>query len=335
MTGFLRLILFPFSILYGIFIILRNLCFKFNILKIYKSSIPVISVGNITTGGTGKSPFVMYLAELLLNNGKSVGIISRGYKRNSEGLIIGFDGINPPQEPEKTGDELSMMIERFKSQGKRFYAIADSDRVRAVKYMESNFTPDIIILDDAYQHRYIHRDLDIVIENSVESLSDKVLIPAGNLREMKSSLRRSSLIVKNYKFNRFSESDRKSTAIRYESDGFYDNFRNKLPEGRHDKITAISGIADNKSFYEALLKYGFEVSRHFTFPDHHRYSDDDMELILKNSENNNIFLTTEKDFTKIKNFGNLIDKHHLYYLRINVICSNERIFEILQENNLV
>jgi tetraacyldisaccharide 4'-kinase len=331
----LRLILIPFSILYGIFTILRNFCFNTNILKIYKSSIPVISVGNLTTGGTGKSPFTMYLTELFLNSGKSVGIISRGYKRNSEGLIVGFDGKNPPPGHEITGDEPGMIIERFRHNGNRFFAIIDSDRVRAVKYMESNFKPDIIILDDAFQHRYIHRDFDIVIENTEKSFSDKILLPAGNLREMKSSLKRSSLIVRNYKFSKVTEPDSQIIYMRYEIDGFYDNSGNRLPEDRKDTVIAISGIADNSSFYEALLKYGFKVNRHFTFPDHHRYSNDDIGLILNNCKNNNIFLTTEKDFIKIKYFGNLIKEHPLYYLRINVICDNKRIYEVLREKNLI
>lgn len=335
----LRLFLYPLSLIYGAFVIARNVLFDIKILRTYKSSVPVISVGNITTGGTGKTPFVIFLAELLLNLGKSVCVISRGYGRKSEGLIVGFDGKNMLEDFASVGDEMSMTIERFKRFTEKFFALSDSNRVRAVKYAESEFKPDVILLDDAYQHRYIQRDLDIVIVSAGQNtLPYKTLIPSGNLREPYACLCRSGLIVRNYKFAGCNENYPLNTVpeirVCYEVEDIFDEHGNS-PDDNLKDIIAISGIADNKSFSNALKQNGYNVIRLFEFRDHHPYTNQDVDSILSQSADGGVFVTTEKDFIKLKKIANFTGKRKLYYLKLNIKCDSERIKNILREKRIL
>lgn len=335
----LRLLLYPLSLIYGAYIIARNILFDIKILRSYKSTARVISVGNITTGGTGKTPFVIFLAEMLLNLDKSVCVISRGYKRKSEGLIVGFDGNKIRGDISSVGDELSMIIERFSRFTNRFYALADSNRVRAVKYAESKFKPDVILLDDAYQHRYIKRDLDIVIVAADQnSLLYKTLIPSGNLREPFACLCRSGLIVRNFKFSECKDGYPLNTVpeirVCYDYDGIFDALGNP-PEAEVKNVVAISGIADNKSFFNALKKIGYDVIRAFEFGDHHSYSHQDIDSILNQSADDDVFVTTEKDFIKLKKFANFTIRQRVYYLKLKIKCDSERLKDILVEKRIL
>lgn len=335
----LRLILFPFSILYGAVVIIRNLLFDIHLLKSYRSSIPVISVGNITTGGTGKTPVVILLTEILTGLGKSVCVISRGYGRNSKGLVPGYGGKGTVPSAEETGDELSMVINRFSKLEGRFFAIADSDRVNAVKYAEKNFKPDVIILDDAYQHRYIWRNIDIVVVSAgQDSISYKTLLPAGNLREPLSCLCRADLIIRNNKF-----SVRKSQyplnmvpeiQVTYIAEGFF-NAENKTPDNGSKNYYSISGIADNDSFTDFIKQIGFTTLKDFKFNDHHKYTPEDIGFITGNSGPDAVFLTTEKDFIKLKNFANFTEKNNLYFLKLNVQADREALMNALKEKNIL
>jgi len=335
----LRLLLYPLSLIYGAFVIARNILFDIKILRSYKSSAKVISVGNITTGGTGKTPFVIYLAEMLLNLNKSVCVISRGYMRKSEGLTVGFDGKKICGDISSVGDELSMIIGRFSIFTDRFFAIADSNRVRAVKYAESEFKPDIILLDDAYQHRFIKRDLDIVIVSAEQNtLVYKTLIPSGNLREPFACLCRSGLIVRNYKFSECKDGYPLNTVpeirICYECEGLFDALGNP-PDTPVKNVVAVSGIAGNKSFVKTLNKFGYVVSRAFEFGDHHSYSQQDIDYILNQSENDAVFVTTEKDFIKLKNFANFTLERRVYYLKLKIKCDAGRLKNILLEKRIL
>ena len=335
----LRLLLYPFSLFYGAYIIARNILFDIKILRSYKSTARVISVGNITTGGTGKTPFVIFLAEMLLNLDKSVCVISRGYKRKSDGLVVGFDGNKICGDISSVGDELSMIIGRFSRFKNRFYAIADSNRVRAVKYAESEFKPDIILLDDAFQHRYIKRDLDIVIVAADQnSLVYKTLIPSGNIREPFACLCRSGLIVRNFKFSECKDGYPLNTVpeirVCYDYDGIFDALGNPL-ESEIKKVVAVSGIADNKSFFNALKKFGYDVIRAFEFGDHHSYSQQDIDSIMNQSESGDVFVATEKDFIKLKNFANFTGERRVYYLKLKIKCDSERLKDILVEKRIL
>ncbi|MCE1164052.1 MAG: tetraacyldisaccharide 4'-kinase [Bacteroidetes bacterium] len=335
----LRLILFPFSIIFGAVVIIRNLLFDIRIIKTYKSSIPVISVGNITTGGTGKTPVVIMLTGLLLNSGKSVCVISRGYGRKTQGLIIGFDGKDVKGGAEDTGDETSMIINRFCGFRDKFFALSDSKRVNAVKYAEKNFKPDVVILDDAYQHRYIKRDLDMVVVNTEQNrITDKTLLPAGNLREPFACLCRADLIIRNSKFSKSDASYPLNTVpeIRtgYEIEGYFNINGERLSE-KKSAIVALSGIADNDSFFDTLKKDGFEIRRVFSFKDHNDYSEEDIKTVTQDYGKETIFITTEKDFIKLKNFSTFTENYNLYYLRLKVLCDDNLLTGILKNKKIL
>ena len=180
----LRLFLFPLSLVYYLIIISRNLLYDSGMFKQSGFRTPIISVGNITLGGTGKTPFVMFLTDYFITKGKKVGVISRGYKNKSNELIIAHDGKSVIANVEQTGDELGMIVNRFSDLKESFYAIAYFNRTEAIRKMEILFAPDIILLDDAFQNRKIKKTVDIVLVNQErKTFLDGILLPAGNLRE--------------------------------------------------------------------------------------------------------------------------------------------------------
>ncbi len=317
---FLRILLLPFSFLYLITITVINYLYDRGFIKSYKFNTPVISIGNISTGGTGKTPLVKYLADYFLNKNKSVGIISRGYKRKSNSLVIAYDGNNITSDLHSAGDELFMLINRFSGNNK-FYAIAFKDRIKAIEVMINNFSPDIIILDDAFQNRRISKSVDIVmIDNENTSCLNKLFLPAGNLREPKSSLKRADLILNNFKFSVCNS--KVDNSIFYKPVGIID-FTGKSIELKKDvSAVLISGIANNKSFHHTTETLNIRTREFYSFPDHYDYTISDVNKFISEYDKDTIFLTTEKDFIKLKEFKDFVSNYPVYYLRIDVILDN-------------
>ncbi len=329
----LRLILLPLCLIYFIIIYLRNLFYDLNIFRIRNFSTPVISVGNITTGGTGKTPFVIYLTNYLLSKGKSVGVISRGYKSKSNRLVIAYDGKSITSDVHSSGDELFMIINRFSGINK-FYAIAYHDRVQAIDEMINKFSPDVIILDDAFQNRRVHKSIDIVLNDKENtSLLNNILLPAGNLRETVSSLNRADIIFNNYKFSNPDSSD--SNVIKYEFTGYFDAHGNRNEIRNDKKVILISGIANNNSFQNFVTKHNINISKVYKLSDHYNYSADDIHKYKSDFNENIIFLTTEKDFIKIREFNDFVSNYPVYYLRIDVILINSMLNNILIKEHIL
>ena len=169
----------------------RNLLF--NYIKICTSSVPcmVISVGNITTGGTGKTPLTIFLASSLRDKGYTVAILSRGYLRNTSGTVLVSKGNGPICSWEECGDEAYMIANHTSS----LPIVVDNKRIRGAKYLLTMFSPDIIVLDDGFQHRSISRDLDILLINGSDKLDDHRLLPLGKLRESWHNAKRSDILI--------------------------------------------------------------------------------------------------------------------------------------------
>ncbi len=332
--NYLRLLLFPLSILYGIIISFRNFLYDSNILFKYKSKYKIISVGNINTGGSGKTPLVIKLAEILLERGCKIAIISRGYKRKSKGMQIVFDNKKINLTVSDAGDEPYMTAELLKRKSNNFYLIVSEDRTEAIRYIEQNFKPDYIILDDAYQQRKIFKDYDFLVidTNNFEKhrLFNKILLPAGNLREPLKNIRRCTVIFQNNKFSDKSILDfinkynKPVYTIRYRINGIY-NRDYKITEENLDKVIAFCGIADPESFKKSLEN--FNIKEFITFPDHKKYNNIDIENLIKKYIQGYAFITTEKDFVKIRNFNNFIENYPVYFIRLSV--------EIERENELI
>jgi tetraacyldisaccharide 4'-kinase len=321
-----RIILLPLSLLYYVIIFIRNKFYDYNIFKIYDAERPVISIGNISVGGTGKTPFVIFLSKLLLNQGKKVAIISRGYKRKSKDDLIIFYGENILSQPDKCGDEISMVAENLKSHKNLVIAVG-SDRFRIAKKVIQEYDSDVIILDDAFQHRKIKRNLDIVLLDSNDMLKNpslyKLIIPAGNLRESWNELKRADIIIQNDKFHDNEIIDylhkyRKEVhKIKYNYEGVYDN-NGKTVIVENKSAILFCGIAKPESFINAIEESGINIKQIIFFGDHFEYSERDI-LNLKNIYNkNDVFITTEKDFVKIRTFGDFITQYPVYYLKIGI-----------------
>ena len=313
---YFRLLLFPFSGLFFIIISLRNLFYKTGIFKIIDVNIPVISIGNISTGGTGKTPLTILIANYFILKSKTVCIISRGYKRHSNEMTIVYNGKDLLVDAFNAVDELMMIYEKLRLFGNDFYIIASSDRLKAAVYAKNHFKADIIILDDAFQHRKIKRNLDIaVIDNTQHSISEKLLLPAGNLRETFSALKRADLVITNNKFSdEFTNTG--NVLIKYVNCGFY-NYKNEVIENNSQKVIAFCGIAKPDSFFDSLNN--FDNLEEFSFNDHHNYTEQNIEMLISKYQNNSIFITTEKDFVKIKEFHYFIDNYPVYYLKIDLV----------------
>ncbi|MDQ3193651.1 MAG: tetraacyldisaccharide 4'-kinase [Bacteroidota bacterium] len=330
----LRLILIPFSFIYSIIIFCRNKFYDLGIFKSVRLSTPVISIGNITTGGTGKTPLTIFIAKFFLDKGFRVGIVSRGYKRASREIVLVSDGNFINRNVAESGDELILIAEDLIMNYQNNFAIAaGSSKAAASNYIVETFCPDIIILDDAFQHRRVHRDLDIVIVDSQNLLNEKFLnsftLPSGLLREYFSNLKRADLIIQNNKdreikiIPELERYCRDISVMRYKTEYFMDN-KNVILKNYNSDAVIFSGIANNESFVSMVRNSGLNVIEVIKFPDHHMYNERDITELTVKYGKNKIFITTEKDFVRLRHSKEFINNYPVYFLKMKIdFVSNE------------
>lgn len=312
------------SIFYGIGSGLKNQLYDRRILKPKEVQAYVISVGNITTGGVGKTPVVSEIAKYLITKGEKVAIISRGYggKLSNKNINIISDGKDIFYNAQLAGDEPYWLAENTKGA----YVITCKNRYKACECAIKNYAVTKIILDDGFQHRKLHRDLDIVLMDSEKGFGNEKLLPAGPLREGTESFKRISKMVivsKNIDHTR-AEKIVKITAKRMkiptyicktEPDYIYNiKTGERLP--LESEVTAICAIGQPGQFFDFLKDY--KLKEMIPFDDHHQYKIEDIENIKGN------IVTTEKDAVKLKNF----DKDNIYALKLKTIINVE---ELLSE----
>lgn len=323
---FLRIILFPFSILYGCITNIRNFLFDKGILKSYAFDIPIIAVGNLSVGGTGKTPQIEYLIRLLSDKYK-VATLSRGYKRKSEGFILA----NETSNAETLGDEPFQFYKKFP----QIQVAVDANRKNGIEQLLSQSNkPEIILLDDAFQHRKVKAGFYILLTSYNDLFSDDFMLPTGNLRESRSGAKRANLIIvtkcpltlsdveQNAIRNKIGlDKDIFFTYISYEDKVYSDENELQVSEIKHlDKIV-IAGIANPEPFYTFL---NAKINNTITFADHHNFSDVDIKKI-KNKANENLIITTEKDFVRL---NGKLPKVQLFYLPIKTsFLSNQATFD--------
>ena len=324
-----RILLLPLALLFGLIIQLRNIFYDHGIFRTHHFDKPIISIGNISAGGTGKTPFTIYLAEKFINKDKKVAIISRGYGRKSKGFHV-INNKNNFLSTEVYGDEPVLMAKKLPGV---IVAVAEKRKI-AIDYILKNFDIDIILLDDAFQHRSVARDLDIVLQKGTKKFKNRLMLPAGLLREFKFNLRRANLVVNadvplglSKKNIFYSES---------KIDDIMDiNFktRGSLKEMVGIKCVAFAGIANPESFHENLKSENIQVDSFIPFKDHHNYSLEDIILLvdvcLKNKAD--ILLCTEKDLVKISEIdliSKILKENNIKILaaRLNVKIRNEKDF---------
>ena len=307
----IRLIfLYPISVVVRIIILIRNKLYDWNILRSTNSKLPVISIGNIQVGGTGKTPFVASLIKLLHQNNIKPVIITRGYKRTTNQQII-LNDINQ-YSIEETGDEPYYLKKLFTEVS----IIIDHNKKRAIHTANTMQNVDCIILDDGYQSRYIKRDVDIVLINTWANPLHFFVMPSGYLREKISDLSRADFIytTKGEKAKKlFTEYNTQHLNINYQLSTYNNQehkFVDSITKKDGQKIIAFSGIANPNHFRDSLSKLNIQYDQIINLKNHYQYSLETHPII---DDENIIYITTYKDFFKLT-----LNKSMVYILDMQI-----------------
>ena len=312
----LRFLLFPFALLYGCITTIRNFLFDKGILKSYAFNLPIIAVGNLSVGGTGKTPQIEYLIRLLSDK-YNIATLSRGYKRKSEGFILADENSNAAI----LGDEPFQFYKKFKN----IQVAVDANRKNGIEnLLNKTPKPQIMLLDDAFQHRKVKAGFYILLTTYSELYCNDYMLPTGNLRESRSGANRANLIIVTKCLKTISENEQSKirkklklknyqhlffSCIEYDDKIYSDNEIKLVSDLKGLPKLLLAGIANPKPFFDYLKNDFDEI---LTFPDHHHFSEKDIENI-KLKAKNNLIITTEKDFVRLQ--GQFID-NQLFYLPI-------------------
>ena len=323
-----KFFLFPLTLFYRATIFWRNTLYNYKFFISRRLPTKIISVGNITSGGTGKTPMVIYLAEKLKEREKSVAILSRGYGRKTAGTQLVTDGKTLVDDWRNFGDEPTLMAEKLKG----IPIVVDENRYRGGLFLVDKFKPDVIILDDGFQHRSLDRNIDIVLLNSQDEREDYKLIPYGKLREPIKHLKRADILVftKTNITNPIPYLIKVSEKLSLPTIKSHIKASNTLYNGnksvlvnKNRRTIAVSALGDHRGFHKTLEQIGLAVIEKLTFLDHHDYVQKDIEKIIDKAEKHNadIIVTTEKDLVKLKkhNFG----EYELFSLPIQFQIENK------------
>lgn len=320
------IILSPFNILYGSITKIRRIFYQKEFLKSIDLGVKTISVGNITVGGTGKTPLVGYIAEKLIEKGEKVCILTRGYGRaNPKERILVSDGEKVLADARDAGDEPFELANKL---GGKAIIIADAKRSTAGKWAREKFGVTVFILDDGFQHLQVKRDLNMVLLDATNPFGNEKLLPAGILREPLQSLERANVVVitranlvkdisaikeKILKFNPgckiFVSKNYFGKAVKLKE--FFAANPNEPQASIHNlKSLAFCGLGNPDSFFLQLRTEHFNLAYCRTFPDHHIYTQSEIQKIERDAINKgaDILLTTAKDAVK------------LTHLRFNLPC---------------
>ena len=314
--NFLRKILFPLALLYKGITSFRNFLYNKGIFKSYSFEVPVISVGNLSVGGTGKTPQIEYLIRLLSEKNK-IATLSRGYKRKSKGFILADANLNASI----IGDEPFQFYSKFPN----IQVAVDTNRKNGIDQLLSQTSkPEVILLDDAFQHRKVKAGFYILLTSYNDLYSDDFQLPTGNLRESRSGAKRANIIIVTKcpsdllnesrteitkKLTIESNQQLFFTTIAYDNFVYSENEKRSVSEIQNVDKLLLAGIAKTQSFFRHLHTNN-EIC--LTFPDHHHFTEKDI-LEIRNKANNKIIITTEKDFVRLKG---RIPKEQLFYLPI-------------------
>lgn len=323
--------------------LLRNLLFDFGILRSEKFPLPVISVGNLSFGGTGKTPHIEYLIRLL-NDSVLTATLSRGYGRESKGFILGSRRSNVKY----IGDEPMQFIKKFQN----IKVAVDEKRVRGIHKLTEKF-PDLglILLDDAFQHRRVRPGISILLTDYHHLYTEDHVVPSGRLREFRAGAKRADIIVVTKTPKVFSPITRRRILEDLKPKPFqqvffsYITYGTPLPMNEDENMAILqklsyillfTGIANDYPLQEEVKRKCTELSL-IKFPDHHPYKMKDLELIKTRFDDlpsrKKIILTTEKDMMRLKipEFGNFLKNLPLFYLpiEINFHDKDKQIFDKL------
>lgn len=348
LSSFLKVLLFPVSLLYGMVVFFRNLLYDFNILSTTEFKIPIISVGNITVGGTGKTPHIEYLITLLKDDYK-LATLSRGYKRKSKGFILSDEHSTANQ----IGDEPRQIKRKFPD----ILVAVDRKRVNGVKNLlksEHGERLDAVLLDDAFQHRSISAGLSILLIDYHRPITRDFIMPYGRLRESSNGKDRANIIIVSKSPSNMTPIERRIIVkelnlLPFQSLYFtcldYANIRAVFPKeainviddewSKEDvSILMVTGIANPKPLKKYLEDFS-AIIEEIKFPDHYSFSSKDLELIQTKFEQlpgkNKLIITTEKDASRFYDMDISQEslRKNLFYvpLRIKFMNDDKSLFD--------
>lgn len=342
---FLLGLLYPVAILWDMVYRIRRFFYNYDFIASKKFQVPIISVGNLTFGGTGKTPFTIWLSEYLNNQDKRVMILTRGYKGNLEkGSGILRSGKKLGFNPFEYGDEALLLVRRLKDA----VVVVGRKRRENLEFYFDKESPDVVILDDGHQHLKLKRDLNIVLFDALMATERYKVAPLGYMREGFSALKDADLII----IGRASQAQpQKIKELRaligkhcnpnihfaymdYSPTGFFGSSYelNMTPEEiQGKKVICVAGIASPESFFNLVESMGADVIERLSFPDHYFFNVEEVKDILDRAARENaLVITTEKDIVKIRR---IIDDPRLLYLEIqvNFIEGRERALEIISQ----
>lgn len=335
----IKLLLLPLSFIYGIVVTFRNKLFDAGILPSQECDLPVISVGNITVGGTGKTPVIEYLAGLLMDEYK-VAVLSRGYKRKTKGFVLS----DIHSKPHEIGDEPCQIKARYPE----LLVAVSENRLKGVKSIrKAHPETDIILLDDAYQHRFIKPGLSLLLIDYNRPVTKDLLMPAGRLREPVSGMSRANIILVTKCPENMKAIDRRIMVKELKVPPYqhlfftgieYGNFipvfkeyatnADEVLKSETKDVILLTGIANPgplKSFASSL----FPSLTALTYPDHHDFGDADIQKIATAfyalPSENKMILTTWKDAVRLKDLQNIPEeiKKVLFFVPIKIFFLND------------
>ena len=310
----------------------RLAAYKSGLLKTKRLNAPVISVGNLTTGGTGKTPLVAWVCRVLAREGRKVTILTRGYGRANAGQrVVASDGVNVLTSTEQAGDEPQLLAENLKGIAS---VICDSDRAAAGQWAIEKLGADVLVLDDGYQHLQLARDLNIAIIDATNPWGGGHQLPYGMMREPRNSLARADCVVLTRNNEESDPAVLKGEINRFTAAPIFTSRMQTSLVRRVDavqptKLTAIAqpvaafcGIGNPSSFFDHLRREGFTLAHARAFPDHHRYQQGDIDHLCKAAKATGAssLITTAKDAVKLRDFAFELP---CYVLEIDVVIDQE------------
>jgi tetraacyldisaccharide 4'-kinase len=300
----------PLSAIFGAGVATRNALYDRGVFPVKKLARPVVSIGNISVGGSGKTPFVIALGQLLAERGITFDVLSRGYGRASTGIAV----VDPSGSPAQFGDEPLLIARKLQAP-----VIVGTDRYQAGLLAEQKFPNRLHVLDDGFQHRRLHRDFDIVLLPKEDQAGS--LLPTGRLREPLGTLRRADAVVL---FD--------SQAQQVQAKSIWHARRVIELPAFAGKTIAFSGIARPRQFLEGIKSSKLEIAGTLTFRDHHRYQQRDINrlLALGKQTGADVFMTTEKDLINLGALSSQLAPLMTAGLRIEIELGQQVVIEMIK-----
>ncbi len=289
----LRVLLLPFSLLYGLVVSTRRFFYRRGLIKSWSAAIPVISVGNLAVGGSGKTPLTLWLAGQIMAKGKKVAVVSRGYRRKSAGPLLVSDGKNILCDTATAGDEPMLMARLLPG---LIVGVAEKRR-EIMERIQEELKVDLFIMDDGFQHLAVRRDIDIVLHDFQRPLWQRWPLPSGLMRGFTAELSHAGLLL-----NTSSRPAAGALSVSFSGDGFFNACNEQETISPSGRALLFSSIARPGRFYRAMENVaGLEIAGHEVFADHHFFSAGEMKRIISRAGEKDctMLICTAKDWVKI------------------------------------